>query len=196
MQCAEKHRAIAKFITSELYATEKSFYQFLLFVRSSYMEPMEKNSQNRTTLFRSNDDVYVLFYHLPDLVSVASKMLYKLETYDFDDCPGLVIGRIFKELEQDLVIFLKYAVHYRGHMKAIRRASHSARSNNKVEYNRLGLADYLIAPFQRVPRYELLLNDLCKYATDQHEDLIYARNMISSLAATMNQVQQNISVNK
>ncbi|KAI8364400.1 Dbl homology domain-containing protein [Blakeslea trispora] len=195
--CTERDQMIARFIISELQSTEKSFYQFLLFIKSNYMEPMlEKVSQSRYTLFKSND-VHALFYHLPDLISVASRTLKKLEEYDILDCPGLTIGRIFKELEQDFVIFLKYAVHYQGNLKAIRRASLSCCSKaQKTDDNRLGMSDYLIAPFQRVPRYELLLKDLLKYTKNQHQDLIYAKNMISGLASTMNQVQQKISITK
>ncbi|KAI8367212.1 Dbl homology domain-containing protein [Choanephora cucurbitarum] len=168
---------MSNFIVDELESTEKSFYQFLLFIQSHYMEPMI--SQSRYTLFRSND-VHTLFYHLPDLISVASKTLSKLEA-----CPGWKVGQIFRELEQDFVIYLKYAVHYKSHLKAIRRASLSCPLEKKG--HRLGIADYLIAPFQRIPRYELLLKDLLKYTHNQ--DLIYAKNMISGLAATMNQIQ-------
>lgn len=122
-------------------------------------------------------DVHVLFYHLPGLVSMSEKLLYNLEMYaegglydvTVEECPGKAIGRIFKDLEQELVVFLKYAIHYQGHMKSIRRASNTryvmnidrtSRKDHHNNYNRLGLADYLIAPFQRVPRYELLLKGI------------------------------------
>jgi hypothetical protein len=140
------------------------------------MEPMQIASQLKTPLVKSND-VHVLFYHLPDLISMSEKLLYNLEMYielDSRDatvkCPGEAIGRIFKDLEQELVVFLKYAIHYQGHMKSIRRASTTGyvlnidrtRRREHSNYNRLGLADYLIAPFQRVPRYELLLKGITK----------------------------------
>lgn len=130
------------------------------------MEPMYTASQSKNSLVKPND-VYTLFYCLPELISMSEKLLFKLEKCVKDSgnvSPGLVIGGIFKELEQDFVVFLKYAVHYQSHTKSIRRSSHNGltlrierESKNSKENNRLGLADYLIAPFQRVPRYGLLI---------------------------------------
>ncbi|CAO0790183.1 unnamed protein product [Mucor circinelloides] len=204
----EKNLAVARFIISELYYTEKSYYQFLLFIRSNYMEPMQIASQSKNPLVKPAD-VHVLFYHLPDLISMSEKLLGKLEIYanDVGSSPGSAIGQIFKDMEDDFAVFLKYAIHYQGHMKAIRRASNTGYAIKidresktcRKENNRLGLADYLIAPFQRVPRYELLLKDLLKHTCiPQQEsanthDIVVAKNMISALAATMNMVQEKIS---
>ncbi|CAO3647484.1 unnamed protein product [Mucor fragilis] len=162
----EKDLAVARFIISELYYTEKSYHQFLIFIRSNYMEPMQTASRSKIPLVKPAD-VHVLFYHLPDLIFMSEKLLGKLETYtnDVGGGPGIAIGQIFKAMEDDFAVFLKYAIHYQGHMKAIRRASNTGYAIKidresrtcRKENNRLGLADYLIAPFQRVPRYELLL---------------------------------------
>ncbi|KAK4511591.1 uncharacterized protein ATC70_012807 [Mucor velutinosus] len=204
----EKDLAVARFIISELYYTEKSYYQFLMFIRSNYMEPMQTASRSRVPLVKPAD-VHVLFYHLPDLISLSEKLLGKLEIYanDVGGSPGTAIGQIFKDMEDDFAVFLKYAIHYQGHMKAIRRASntgyaikidHESKTCRK-ENNRLGLADYLIAPFQRVPRYELLLKDLLKHThiprqdSSNAHDLVVAKSIISGLAAAMNMVQEKIS---
>ncbi|KAI8078452.1 hypothetical protein BDF21DRAFT_323801, partial [Thamnidium elegans] len=77
-----KDQAIVRFIINELYSTEKSFYQFLLFIRSVIITLQDMN-------------------------------------------PDMAIGYIFKELEHYFGVFLKYAVHYRCHLKAIRRASNT-----------------------------------------------------------------------
>ncbi|KAI8643818.1 Dbl homology domain-containing protein [Parasitella parasitica] len=197
----DKDSAIARFITSELYSTEKSYYQFLLFIRSNYMEPMQNASQSRNPMVKSTD-VHVLFYHLPDLISMSEKLVGKLENHATDDIPGMAVGQILKDMRDDFAVFLKYSIHYQGHIKAIRRASSTGYAikidreskSCRKENNRLGLADYLIAPFQRVPRYELLLKDLLKHTNASFiHDLVEAKNVISGLAATMNLVQENIS---
>ncbi|KAI7899602.1 Dbl homology domain-containing protein [Cokeromyces recurvatus] len=209
----EKDQAIKRFIVNELYSTEKSFYQFLNFTRNNYMEPMKVASQSKNPLVKPND-VYVLFNHLPGFLATSEKVLFKLEAYlrkekivgqqqqNNDTCPAQAIGQIFKELEQDFVIFLKYAIHYQYYMKAIRHASNTGyviSINNELrklnkEASRLGLADYLISPFQRIPRYELLLKDLLKHTHEEDEryDLLYAKNIIKGLASTMNKLQEKI----
>ncbi|GAN01403.1 hypothetical protein MAM1_0007d00836 [Mucor ambiguus] len=204
----EKDLAVARFIINELYYTEKSYYQFLLFIRSNYMEPMQAASRSKIPLVKPAD-VHVLFYHLPDLISMSEKLLGKLEIYanDVGGSPGIAIGQIFRDMEDDFAVFLKYAIHYQGHMKAIRRARNTGYAIKidresktcRKENNRLELADYIIAPFQRVPRYELLLKDLLKHTHIPHQestkthDLVAAKNIISGLAATMNMVQEKIS---
>ncbi|KAG2237372.1 hypothetical protein INT48_009500 [Thamnidium elegans] len=201
-----KDQAIVRFIINELYSTEKSFHQFLLFIRSNYMEPMQIASQSKNPLVKPND-IYVLFNPLLELITMSQVFLVKLEDYvqglSLQDMnPDMAIGYIFKELEHYFGVFLKYAVHYRCHLKAIRRASNTGyilkidRKSKalKKENNRLGLADYLIAPFQRVPRYGLLIKDLLRHTEAnllddyQTNNLIYAQNIIDGLAITMNQV--------
>ncbi len=136
------------------------------------MEPMYIASQSKNPLVKPND-VYSLFYCLPELISMSEKLLLRLDEYSKDATnisPGITIGNIFRDLEQDFAVFLKYAVHYQSHLKSIRRASHNGLilrierdSKNAKENNRLGLADYLIAPFQRVPRYGLLIKGTFYY---------------------------------
>lgn len=132
---------------------------------------MQIESQTKNSLVKSND-VYVLFNPLSELIMMSENLLLKLDelyhgtTLLPDVIPGLDIGRIFKELEHYFGAFLKYTVHYHAHLKAIRQASNTGYMLNidriakalKTEDNRrLGLDDYLIAPFQRVPRYGLLI---------------------------------------
>ncbi|KAI8984617.1 Dbl homology domain-containing protein [Mycotypha africana] len=164
---------MARFIVGELYSTEKSFHRFLIFIRKNYMEPMKAATLTKNPLVKTND-VQLLFCHLPELIAVSEKILVRLEQYAKQGhelphkvSPSIAVGQIFTDLEEDFVIFLKYAIHYQSYMKAIRRASTSSfvmkidteskRVANAGIHHRLGLADYLIAPFQRVPRYELLL---------------------------------------
>lgn len=119
------------------------------------MEPMVLASQARYSFVKKND-VYLLFNYLPELISTSERLLCQLEEAVHHDTssPGAAIGRIFKEME--FVVYLKYAIHYQDNLKSIRKAM-SKMEVFKSSHHRLGLSDYLIAPFQRIPRYELLL---------------------------------------
>lgn len=118
-------------------------------------------SKVKNSLVKRND-VYLLFNYLPELISTSEKLLCQLEAAVQDKMsPGEAISRIFKEMESDFAVYLKYAIHYQDKLKSIRKASnHSFITKTEAfrnDYYRLGLSDYLIAPFQRIPRYELLL---------------------------------------
>ena len=56
--------------------------------------------------------------------------------------------------------------------------------------NRLDLTDYLIMPVQRIPRYNLLLQDLVKNTPAEHcdyTDLCKARDRIQEIALFVNE---------
>lgn len=128
------------------------------------MQPMMAATHN--PLVKSSD-VAVLFRHLPEMIALSEKLLACFETYAthrWRDCDAIHVCHIFQTLEQDMVVFLKYAVHYQTNLKAIRRACNNVlfikieqESLARRDTNRMGMADYLIAPFQRVPRYCLLI---------------------------------------
>ncbi|KAI8891081.1 Dbl homology domain-containing protein, partial [Backusella circina FSU 941] len=155
----------------ELYSTEKSFHQLLIFTYNNYMKTMQKAVQGKDSLVKASD-VQVLFYALPEMINVSENLLAYLKKYMdgviYQECtPGMALGHIFKLLESKMVAFLKYATHYKVNMKSIRKARAGAyitKIENQLKLqkanNRLDLADYLIAPFQRVPRYGLLIKGI------------------------------------
>ncbi|KAL0093258.1 hypothetical protein F4703DRAFT_1828230, partial [Phycomyces blakesleeanus] len=132
------------------------------------MDPMLAASVARPPLVKQSD-IPVLFRHLPDMLAVSSKIIGAIDHESnaptaWREFESVCLGQVFKRLENDLGVFVRYAVHYRVHAKAIRRASNNVlvlkieqETLTHKESNRMGMADYLISPFQRVPRYCLLL---------------------------------------
>lgn len=76
---------------------------------------MEAASQAKDPLVKSTD-IPILFNHLLDLVDLSDRLLKQFESTTNN------VGLIFRSLESDLVVFLKYAMHYRANIKTIRRA--------------------------------------------------------------------------
>jgi hypothetical protein len=59
-----------------------------------------------------------LFNHLPELIRISEKLLLSLKA-----CQNLKdIGSTFRRLEPEFAVFLKYAMHYKNNIKAIRKA--------------------------------------------------------------------------
>ncbi|KAI9497692.1 Dbl homology domain-containing protein, partial [Zychaea mexicana] len=189
----------------ELYTTEKSYHRLLRLIQTRYMQPMIAASQEASPLVKEGD-IPVLFRHLPEMLQLSGKILQCFEDEPlpqgrFHNTPSLVrIGRMFQMLEQEMVVFLKYAVHYEAHSKLIRRACSNVlflkieqESLTRKDTNRMGIADYLIAPFQRVPRYCLLIKDLMKHtdrSDPQFAELDVALKMLTGLTVAMDHVQK------
>ncbi|RCH80628.1 hypothetical protein CU098_003847 [Rhizopus stolonifer] len=150
-------------------------------------------SQSKDPLVKSTDILF-LFNHLPELVELSDKLLDQFQSTN-------KIGQVFRSMESYLVVFLKYAMHYRANIKTIRKACNNVlfmkinqESLARRDTNRLGMSDYLIAPIQRIPRYCLLLKDLQKYThhSESHcADLDYALKILTGLAVAMDHVQSN-----
>ncbi|KAI8992043.1 Dbl homology domain-containing protein [Mycotypha africana] len=182
-----------KFILNEMLETERTYNQLLYLIRNKYMRPMVAASKLKDPLVKSTD-IPVLFNHLPELIRVSDKLLRDLQTSDN-------IGHTFCSLEAKLVVFLKYAMHYRTNLKTIRKACNNVlfvkidRENlSKRDTNRLGMSDYLIAPIQRIPRYCLLIKDLQKYtqrSNPSYTELDLALKILTGLAVAMDYAQDN-----
>jgi hypothetical protein len=78
------------------------------------MKPMVEASQSKDPLVKSSD-IPLLFNHLPQLVQLSDRLLDQFTKTSN-------IGHVFKSIESDLVVFLKYAMHYRTNLKTIRKA--------------------------------------------------------------------------
>lgn len=72
-------------------------------------------SRTKDALVKSTD-IPILFKHLSELVQFSDNLLAGFQKSQSN------IGQVFKGIETDLVVFLKYAMHYRTNTKAIRRA--------------------------------------------------------------------------
>jgi hypothetical protein len=85
------------------------------------MKPMIAASKKKYPLVKSSD-IPLLFSHLPELILISQKLLvhFKLIEKPAD------IGNAFRRLEPELVVFLKYAMHYQSNIKTIRRACNNA----------------------------------------------------------------------
>lgn len=121
------------------------------------MYPMIAASQTKDPLVKSGD-IPILFNHLPELIQLSDKLLQGLEQSKDK------IGQVFRSIEADLVVFLKYAMHYKDNYKTIKRACNNVlfvkidqENLARRDTNRLGMSDYFIAPIQRIPRYCLLI---------------------------------------
>ncbi|KAI8086225.1 Dbl homology domain-containing protein, partial [Halteromyces radiatus] len=167
-----------------------------------YMTPMLRASQEKDPLVKSND-VPILFHHLPTLIGLSSRILAtRTSAPDKRPMDFLVpsLGHQWLQFQEEWVVFLKYAVHFEVNTKSIKRACTNGlllkieqESLTRRDTKRMGMADYLIAPIQRVPRYCLLLKDLLKYTPTTHDDywdLVKVFDTMTGLARAMNDTQK------
>ncbi|KAI8141095.1 Dbl homology domain-containing protein [Fennellomyces sp. T-0311] len=178
---SQQDAALCRHIIRELYHTEQSYNRLLVLIQTRYMLPMMTKTKHAS----------LLFAHLDALLAFSNRIMQGVRQGN--------VAKLFIDLEQDMVVFLKYAVHYEANIKAIRRVCATNAVFLKIEQdglrrrdtNRMGFADYLIAPFQRIPRYCLLIKDLMKhYPQRSDNNLDKALKMLKGLAAAMDHTQK------
>lgn len=79
------------------------------------MQPMVAASQAKDPLVKATD-IPILFNHLLDFVDLSDKLLHQFESSTNN------VGLIFRSLQSDLAVFIKYAMHYSANIKTIKRA--------------------------------------------------------------------------
>ena len=80
------------------------------------MQPMDAAMQNKDPLLvKKSGDIPVLFGHLPQLLSVSQTLTQMLDQQ-------LHVAHVFMAIQEELTIFLRYALHYKRYFKTIRRA--------------------------------------------------------------------------
>ncbi|KAI8335918.1 Dbl homology domain-containing protein [Chlamydoabsidia padenii] len=154
-------------------------------------------------------DLQTIFSYIPQLITLSSSLVRRWyifieqKTHYVEgkimvkDNNTQDIGKTFCDLEDEFKVYTYYAVHYAKAQKCMARLEqkpsyqqwmHSVLQNKEIK--RMGLADYLIAPIQRITRYCLLVKDLMKHTQRQDVELERALKYLTALAVAMNNCQQ------
>jgi FYVE/RhoGEF/PH domain-containing protein 5/6 len=160
-------------VIEEMISTEKTYLNRLEAIVDIFIIPLRNSGKIIDSIdiqgqFGYWENIYLLH---KDLLSTMMK--------DFES-GDLLLGKLFSGFSPFLKMYKQYLVDYE---RALSRRAVLMTSNKKfqefVEAARLdpkctGLAleSLLIEPVQRIPRYRMLLEQLIKYTSEDHEDFI------------------------
>ncbi|KAI8968266.1 Dbl homology domain-containing protein [Mycotypha africana] len=210
---SRKSMQLFKFIMAELLTTEETYLNHLTTIKNFYMDPLieaaSPTTTSATTVIHLHQqkplvnlkDVEIIFAFIPQLIVLSTVLVHRLHecitNYLEDDrnLNDVCIGKIMCEFESYFSIYISYSVNFTKSRKHLAKASSNIvyRQLVQKETNRMVLADYMIAPIQRITRYGLLLTDLQKHSSTKHPDYPYldrARKCMSALAYAMNTIQR------
>ncbi|KAL9537334.1 hypothetical protein MBANPS3_011872 [Mucor bainieri] len=217
----ERYQLTRRFILREFFTTEVNFWNQLYYTKIIFYDALVY-SLNKENTFAKEEDADI-FANLFDLMQFSAKLINRLRHFQLNfvnkaiggdphpsaddqdacnniDCNNLQVGSILVDMAEDLVVFLRCALDYKGNRKHLDNTEHREgfvkyrqRLQTKKETSQFSMQDYLIIPIQRVARYGLLLADLLKHTQPSHSDynsLIKAHQIVTSLASAMNSVQK------
>ncbi|XP_064158672.1 rho guanine nucleotide exchange factor 17-like [Anguilla rostrata] len=176
--------------------TEQSYVESLRTLIQSYMKPL-KHPENSPLCDPSLVDE--MFYQIPEILEHHEQFLEQIlgcvnDWHDRQTVGQLLIESFSKEILAN--IYSAYIDNFLNAKDAVRIAKEakpaflkfleqSMRENKEKQ----ALADLMIKPVQRIPRYELLVKDLLKHTPEDHPDhlfLLDAQKNIKRLAERIN----------
>ncbi|KAF7722957.1 epithelial cell transforming sequence 2 oncoprotein-like [Apophysomyces ossiformis] len=214
----DRHDLTRKFILREFYTTEVTFWNQLYYSKVIFHDALVTAVERGSPFVRCSDGD--AFANLFDLLQFSARLIQRLRRFQFDcvvadlpvkidpaddpdcsSCPSNVfLGQCLLNLAQDLVVFLRCALDYKGNRKVLEGCESNKgylRYKEKLfarkETRQFTLDDYLIIPIQRVMRYGLLLADLKKHtdpANPDYRNIVLAHKIITGLATAMNYAQK------
>ncbi|XP_078683299.1 rho guanine nucleotide exchange factor 17-like isoform X2 [Branchiostoma floridae x Branchiostoma belcheri] len=197
-----KEHDMRKHVAQNLLETERSYVDGLQALIEGYLKPL-KRPENAGIC--ESELVDKIFYQIPEILEHHQHFLEQITNRTRSWHPRQKIGDIIvNTFTKDLLVesYRAYINNFLTAKAAVRMAEQAKPVFSKfieqcVRENKekQGLADLMIKPVQRIPRYELLIKDLLKHTPEDHPDyssLRLAQEEIRTLAERMNRGEQEV----
>ena len=178
----------------EIAKSERSYVIALQMLVDQYLKPMRDDS------IVSDAELRMVFGDVEVIRNFGEALLQRFEdTVGTWDPAKSLLGPIFKEFAAYLKIYTGYINGFNDALDCVGRLEQTnQRFASLLEEQRevtdgLGLADFLIQPIQRVPRYRMLLEELLKHTPDDHADhsaCASALDQIKFVATELNEAKR------
>ncbi|CAO3587165.1 unnamed protein product [Absidia cylindrospora] len=208
-----KSSKYSQFIMMELLSTEETYMEDLYIIKTKFMDPLVKASQQPQPII-NNRDIRTIFAFIPQLLLLSATLVRHLRSaidrsnQTFASCdddysdggeeqdPCNIVGHVIYDLESSFDVYIYYTLNFRKSRKCLNKVDcdalcHQLLQDSSIwrkETKRMNLSDFLISPIQRITRYCLILKDLQKHSP-QSTLLDRSIKCLSSLAFAMNEIQ-------
>ncbi|KJE92858.1 hypothetical protein, variant [Capsaspora owczarzaki ATCC 30864] len=177
-------------VVGELLATEMTYVKTLRTIERWYLKPLTAyalQAPGHETVILSLDEIERVFGKVPDMLKVHAEFLTKLQERMDRWNVHQTIGQLVINLASQLEIYTAYVNNFTAASLIIN--SHKNDSNfkkfleDKRDFHGIkeALADLLITPVQRIPRYSLLLEQILKYTASSSPDYNLLRGALEKI---------------
>ena len=174
--------------------TEQNYVHTLQHVIENVKKPL--SSTHKDVL--SESEQKILFSNIETVYQTNKTFCDDLSERCKEYTPTTKIGDIFLRFIPFLKVYSEYCSNFRHTTEIVPTLRHPHKfagfyalvQRRNERYKNSSIADLLITPVQRLPRYELLLRDLIKHTDKNHcdyQDLTKALEQINSVAKEVNE---------
>ncbi|CAH8444144.1 unnamed protein product [Schistosoma mattheei] len=180
----------------EIVDTEKNYVDVLKMLIEKYKHPLIG--------VLSHNEIEEIFKYIEELHTIHREFLSNLSLATSATVNFLSLSDVFLKSRDNLLIYGEYC----GHLQHAQNLVYEIMRNdvekrNKIElcqsnsekYNKFALAELLTIPIQRVLKYHLLLEHLCKLTPADHydrPDLTVAHEAMREVALSINDVKRDL----
>lgn len=146
----------------------------------------------------SEEEIKKIFPHIEVILSFNKKLLQELEDRLRKNA---LLGDVFLKMKDFFKVYIEYGDLYSSAVETIAKCKKNSdfqaflkRAHDHPSSGGLSLIDFLIQPIQRIPRYQLLLQNLLKY-TDRrdpdYDNIAFALQKVIEIANRINDRQKD-----
>ncbi|XP_004363962.2 hypothetical protein CAOG_03123, partial [Capsaspora owczarzaki ATCC 30864] len=179
-------------IAEEIVSTERSYVKHLHQMQELYYEPLKKKGLLKP------EELATIFPNVQSLLGINETLLKDLdERVKAWDAQTTTIGDVFKRMAPFLKLYETYCNQHGTATQMLSRCQ--TKSENFSSFLKTTAAScfqtldsLLLMPIQRIPRYNLLLEDLLKHTPEEHPDAEKLTEAVVSLRKISYDLNENI----
>eukprot|EP01088_Endostelium_zonatum_P015996 TRINITY_DN4135_c0_g1_i6.p1 TRINITY_DN4135_c0_g1~~TRINITY_DN4135_c0_g1_i6.p1 ORF type:complete len:436 (-),score=102.46 TRINITY_DN4135_c0_g1_i6:73-1380(-) len=165
-------------VLKEIISTEKTYVESLQVAINFYLKPMLQDAKAGTKPFLNSRDVTKLFGTLEMIASVNTGLLTELQN-SMKRYPTVnIFGDVYLKMSNQLKVYSNYINSFDDATEVLKRLMTNkdfpiyVKELQQRSNSTLDLASLLIQPVQRLPRYQLLIQELIKCTEKDHVDYV------------------------
>ncbi|KAL5972254.1 Guanine nucleotide exchange factor VAV2 [Taenia solium] len=184
------------FCIKEIVSTEKNYVDVLKMLIEKYKWPLSK--------CLSSQELEEIFKYIEELHCIHRELLSNLSLAVSTTLAVLTLGEVFIKIRDRLLIYGGYCGHVqKAQTLVLEITKNDVEKRNRIQecqaqsdnYSKFHLTELLTVPMQRVLKYHLLLEQLCRLTDGDHPEkpeLLTALDGMRELAQTINEVKRDL----
>jgi len=185
-------------IANEILRTEQTYVDSLKAIVEHFSAPLKQMAGDQITTILTHAEIEKVFNNIPVLCTFNSYFLQNLQArMEAFDPQTTEMGNVFLQFAPFFRMYSQYATNFEGVPKLISNMQEKnakfaqfCQQKQNLASCQIGLLSLLVMPIQRIPRYQLLLEQLLKNTAPQHKDfenLKTSLDLVSKVAVKINQ---------
>jgi len=183
-------------IAAEILVSERTYTLGIDVMIKKYMNPLLSHAQSKKPCI-TEQEAKAIFSIADIILNFHSMFLEGLEARILTWSETTCIGDYFSKMAEFLRCYAQYVNNYDRAMELLEQlekrpafAALLAKLTNSEDIKGQSLYSYLIMPIQRPPRYELLLSDLLRHTSEDHNDYANIEKALKLIVTINNAVDE------